>query len=239
MLLLKPWHRAIGVAVFASVALSALAWFACQDPAINFLPRDSRAEWIVSPTAADSHAHRFANLDATFRREFVLTNQPGTARLSVRAMRRSEVKINGTPVHFPSNSNWKKIGSIDAAEQLRAGTNVIEARVFNHNGPPALWLTLTTDQLSLRTDQSWEASFAGSSWHHAALASLVKTPGLGNSLAGSQSIFDSVKSNWAWWLVLIAIASVITFLWNVGFKESTARWREPVLLLVLAALWLL
>jgi tetratricopeptide (TPR) repeat protein len=239
MFVLKPWHRAIWIAVFAGVAVSVLVWIARNDPAINFLPRDSRAEWIVSPTAADPHAHWFANLDATFRREFVLTNHPGTARLSVRAMRRAEVKINGTPVHFPPNSNWKKMVSTDAAEQLHAGTNVIGVRVFNHNGPPALWLTLTTDQLSLRTDQSWEASFAGSSWRHAALASLVKTPGPGNSLAGSQRIFDAVKNNWALWMGLIAIASVVTFLWNVGFKQSPARWREPILLLVLAALWLL
>src|SRR5439155_16693096 len=75
MFVLKPWHRAIWIAVFASIAVSALIWFAWQDPAINFLPRDSRAEWIVLPTAADPHAHWFANLDATFRLEFVLTNQ--------------------------------------------------------------------------------------------------------------------------------------------------------------------
>ena len=170
MFVLKPWHRAIWITAFAVLAMSLLAWIARTDPAINFLPRDKRAEWIVLPTAADPHAHWFANLDATFRREFVLTNQPGTARLSVRAMRRAEVKINGTPIYFPPNSNWKKMASSDAAEPLHAGTNVIEARVFNHNGPPALWLSLTTDQMSLRTDQSWEASFAGSSWHHAALA---------------------------------------------------------------------
>jgi tetratricopeptide (TPR) repeat protein len=239
MFVLKPWHRAIWIAVFASIAVSVLAWFAWRNPAINFLPRDRRADWIVLPTVADPHAHWFANLDATFRRELVLTNRPGTAPLSVRAMRRAQVKINGTPVDFPANSNWKKMASVDVAEQLHAGTNVIEARVFNHNGPPALWLTLTTDQLSLRTDQSWEVSFAGSSWHHAALASLVKTPGPGNSLTGSQRTFDAVKNNWASWIVFIAIASVITFLWNVGFKQSTARWQAPILLLVLAGLWLL
>ena len=226
------------MATLAGVTMSILAWIAWHDPAINFLPHDRRAQWIVFPGAADARAHWFARLDATFRREFVLTNQPGRARLSFRAMRRAEVKINSTPVHFPANSNWKKMASGDAAEQLHAGTNVIEARVFNHNGPSALWLTLTTDQLSLRTDQSWEVSFAGSSWHHAASASLVKTPGPGNSLAGSQRTFDAVKNNWASWIVLIAIASVVTFLWNVGFKQSTARWQKPILLLVLAGLWL-
>ena len=225
--------------MFASIAVSALVWFAWRDPAINFLPRDSRAEWIVLPTAADPHAHWFAKLDATFRREFVLTNQPGTARLSVRAMRRAEVKINGTPVHFPPNSNWKKMVSADAAERLHAGTNVIEARVFNHNGPPALWLTLTTDQLSLRTDQSWEASFAGSSWRHAALAAVAKTPGPGNSIAGGESTFDATKRIWPFWIVLIAIASVAIFISNLSFKNSTARWLEKTLLLVVAGLWLL
>jgi len=95
MFVLRPWHRAIWIAVFASIAASVLAWFAWQDPAINFLRRDSRAEWVVLPTAADPHAHWFASLDATFRREFVLIKEPGTARLSVRAMRRAEVEING------------------------------------------------------------------------------------------------------------------------------------------------
>src|SRR6266545_5202643 len=155
MFVLKSWHRAICIAAFAGTAMSVLAWFAWQDPAINFLPRDTRAEWIVFPTAVDAHAHWFASLDATFRREFVLTDRPATAHLSICAMRRVEVRINGTLVRFPPNSNWKEITSIDVAEQLHAGTNVIEARVSNYNGPPALWLTLTTDQASLRSDKSW------------------------------------------------------------------------------------
>src|SRR5262249_54871854 len=164
MFVFKPWHRAIWITVFVGLAASVLAWFAWQDPAINFLPRHGRAEWIVFPTATDARAHWFSSLDATFRREFVSNDQPATARLSVRAMRRAEVKINGAPIQFPPNSNWKKILSADVAGQLHAGTNVIEARVFNHTGPPALWLTLTTDSLSLPSDQTWETSFAGSSW---------------------------------------------------------------------------
>src|SRR5205807_5560122 len=90
MFLLKPWHRAIGVAAFAGVAMSVLAWIAWNDPAINFLTRDKRAEWIVFPVAVDTHAHWFASLDAIFRREFILTDRPATARLGVRSMRRSE-----------------------------------------------------------------------------------------------------------------------------------------------------
>ena len=120
--------------------MSFLAWIAWNDPAINFLSRDKRAEWIVFPAAVDAHAHWFASLDATFRLEFDLTDRPPRALLSVRAMRRAEVKINGTPIHFRPNSNWKKIVTAAVAEQLHAGTNENEARVINYNGPPALWL---------------------------------------------------------------------------------------------------
>src|SRR5438094_4922582 len=239
MFLLKPWHRAIGVAAFAGVGLSVLTWIAWNDPAINFLSRDKRAEWIVFPAAVDAHAHWFASLDATFRREFVLTDRPAAARLGVRAMRGAEVRINGGPIRFPSNRNWKEIVSIDVAGQLQGGSNVIEARVFNHNGPPALWLTLNTDQLSLRSDKTWEVSFAGSSWRHAALAAAAKTPGPGNSIAGGEGTFDALKKVWPFWIVLLVIASVAIFIWNLILKSSTTRWQEKTLLLILAGLWLL
>jgi tetratricopeptide (TPR) repeat protein len=236
---LKPWHRAIWVTAFALLAMSVLAWIAWTDSAINFLTPDRRAEWIVFPTAVGARAHWFASLDATFRREFTLTDRPATAPLRVRAMRRAEVKINGTRIHFQPSSNWKEMMSIDVAGQLRAGKNVIEARVFNHNGPPALWLTLTADQLSLRSDGSWETSFAGSSWRHAALAAVAKTPRPGNSIADGESMFDATKRIWPFWIALIAIASVAILISNLSFKNSTGQWLEKTLLLVIAVLCLL
>ncbi len=239
MFVLKPWHRAICIALFAGVAMSVLVWFAWNDPVINFLTRDRRAEWIVFPVAVDAHMHWFSSLDTTFRREFALISQPRSARLSVRAMRRAEVKINGTAVRFPANSNWKEIMSIDVAEQLHDGTNVIEARVFNHNGPPALWLTLLTDQLSLLSDKNWEASFAGSSWRPAGLAAAMKAPGPGNSIGGGEDTFDAAKKTWLLWIVVIALASVITCIWSRAFNNSTPPWLEKTLLLIVAGFWLL
>src|SRR4029453_10427593 len=126
MFVLKPWHQAIWITAIAGIAISTLAWFAWRDPEINYLPRDGRAEWIVFPAAVDARAHWFARLDTTFRREFTLTERPSTGHLSIRAMRRAEVKINGTPVHLSPNRNWKKIETTDVARQLHAGTNVIE-----------------------------------------------------------------------------------------------------------------
>ena len=235
----KPRYRAILILALAAVAMSMLAWIAWNDPAINFLSRDRDAEWIVFPTAVDARGHVFASLDATFRREFVLNNQPATAGLSVRAVRRADVKINGVLVLSLASRNWKGNTSINIAEQLHAGTNVVEARVFNDNGPPVLWLNLTTDQLDLRSDKTWEASIVGSSWHRVALASIAKIPGRGNSIAGGTHTLDATKKSWPFWIVLFAIASVITVVWRLTVKQTAALPLEQMVLGLLAGLWLL
>ena len=240
MFVLKPWHRVILVVALAGVTISVLAWVVRHDSAISFLPRDRRAEWIVFPAAVDANAHwLFASIDATFRRELTLIDRPSTARLGICAMRRAEVRINGILVSFPPNSNWKGITSVDVADQLHAGANVVEARVFNHTGPPALWLTLTTDQLKLRSDESWEASFAGSPWRNAALAAAAKTPGPGNSIAGGERTFNAVKRLWPFWIVLIVIACGASLLWKVSFKRFSRRSLEQILLVAVVGLWLL
>ena len=84
-----------------------------------------------------------ASLDATFRREFILPNKPAAAHVRLRALRRAEVKVNGIPIQLPQNRNWKNVSEVAIAEQLHEGTNIVEVRVFNHNGPPALWLVLS------------------------------------------------------------------------------------------------
>src|SRR5690242_1623385 len=94
MWVLKSWHRLGFVVVLACLAGALLAWIARTDPAINYLPRHRNAEWIVFPTAVEARAHDGANMDATFRREFIFPSKPAAARLRLYAMRRAEVKVN-------------------------------------------------------------------------------------------------------------------------------------------------
>ena len=235
---LKPWHRATLIVVLAGLAVALLAWIARTDPAINYLSRHRDAEWIVFPTAVDARAHDSASLDATFRREFVLPNKSATARLRLRALRRAEVKVNGVSIQLPQNRNWKNVSEVNIEEQLREGANIVEVRVFNHNGPPALWLVLSTDQLNVRTDENWEASFAGSSWRHAALASAAKTPGPGNPVADGERTFDAAKKIWPLWILLIGVACGCVILWRAGLKQFTSPSLERVVLLLISAMWL-
>jgi tetratricopeptide (TPR) repeat protein len=234
----KSWHPAILTVVLAGLAVALLAWIARTDPAINYLPRDRDADWIVFPTAVDSRAHWNASLDVTFRREFILPHTPAMARLRLRALRRVEVKVNGVSIQLPQKRNWKSVSEVAIAEQLREGANIIEVRVFNHNGPPALWLVLSTDQLKVRTDENWETSFAGSSWRNAALASAAKIPGRGNPVAGGERIFDAAKKLWPLWILLIGIVCAGVVLWRASSKHFTSPSLERVVVLLVSVMWL-
>ncbi len=235
---LKPWHRVTIIAVLAGLAAAVLAWIARTDPAINYLPRHRAAEWIVFPTAVDARAHDGASLDATFRREFILPHDPAPARVRLRALRRAEVKVNGVSIQLPQSLNWKNVSEVNIAEQLHAGANIVEVRVFNHNGPPALWLVLSSDQLNVRTNENWEASFAGSSWRHAALASAPKTPGRGNPIADGESTFEAAKKIWPLWILLIGVACGCVILWRAGSKQFKSQSLERLILLLISAMWL-
>ena len=190
---LKPWHL-ITLSLCAGVAgFGCLAWKCLRDPEINFLPTDSRAEWIIFPTPVQAGAHRIAMLDTVFRKQFSIDGSPKSAQLQLRAARRAELKINGKSVEIQTSKNWKHLATTDVLPFLQSGSNTVEAHVFNDDAPPALWLRLSTDNLQLRSDNSWQASFTGSSWRPAALAADSKFPHAGNLLAGGEKTFAAKR----------------------------------------------
>ena len=132
-------------------------------------------------------SHPIAELDAVFRREFTLDGQPRTARLSVRAARRVQLKINGRPVEtggqpqLEGHSPMPKCRAIctPAPTQSKPGFSTTTR-------PAALWLVLETDRFTLRSDPTWEVSFVGSAWCRAVLATAPRVPGRGNPIAGGE-----------------------------------------------------
>ncbi len=227
------------------LVVASLAWLCVRDPKIAFLPGDGRAEWILFPSATDTGLHPIADLDAVFRREFILDGQPRAARLSVRAAKHVQLKINGSPVDPGTIGNWKVFSSTDVSADLHAGTNTIEARVFNDNGPPALWLVLATDRFTLRSDGSWETSFAGSAWRRAALTRTPRMSGRGNPLAGGEGTLSSLAVVWPIWAGLGVLSIVICLAgqWWFGRPRTPntvaglSRREAAVLLTGIAALW--
>jgi tetratricopeptide (TPR) repeat protein len=225
------------VVVLGGVAVSLLAWKAHTDPAINYLPHHRDAEWIIFPTAVDARGHLAASLDTTFRHEFTLQHKPVSARLALRAMCRAELKVDGASIELPHVRNWKDVSDVDITGQLRDGTNTIEVRVFNQNGPPALWLVLDADQLNVGTGRTWQASFAGSSWRNAVLASEERIPGPGNPSASRETTSDAAKKLWPLWILLIGIACAGVILWRTNWKHFKPESLEVTVILLVSVVW--
>lgn len=237
---LKTFWTTIALVAAAVVAFGWLAWKCDRDPKINFLPRNGRAEWIVFPAAMDARSHPVAMIDATFRQTFSLDSQPGSARLLVRAAKRVELRINGEILQIVSTPNWKQISTLDVSKFFHTGPNTIEARVFNDDAPPALWLTLITDSSALRTDEKWEVSIAGSAWRSCALASTPKRAGPGNLLAGGERTSDVLPKIWRAWAALAVLAVLATtaagwWLGRLRVKPNGggAQFSRPQLLVLL------
>lgn len=225
--------------IFAAIAFAGLIWLCRYDPTINFLPPDQRAEWILFPTAVDASARRVVNLDAIFRREFPLEAVPQKALLSFRAFRRIELKLNGRNIDVVATKNWKDVSVTDISNFLRSGPNTIEVRVFNDNGPPALWLSLTSDQLSLRSDKNWTTSFAGSAWRQSALASSPRFPGPGNPIYGGETTLSALAKVWPIWLLFGAGALVVWAAGSWWFHRQPINpdCRAGIVVLCFAAFW--
>jgi tetratricopeptide (TPR) repeat protein len=244
---LKVTHRAVLAITLIGAMFASLTWLCVRDPQIAFLPGDGRAEWILFPSAADPGSHPIVELDAVFRREFILAGQPKMARLSVRAAKRVQLRINGNLVDLGTSRNWKEPSSADVVAGLHAGTNTIEARVFNDDGPPALWLVLATDRLTLRSDGTWETSFVGSVWRRAALAKTPRMPGPGNPMAGGEGTLSALAVVWPIWAGFagLSLAICVAGRWWFGRTRTPKvivinRWlsNETVVpLLIIAVLW--
>jgi len=237
---LTPFHRAL-LLIVAAIGAVAILWWKCRfDPAINFLPTDSRAEWILFPAPVEAGAHRIATINTTFRREFRLENSPKSAHVQIRAARRVELKINDKPIEIPATSNWKNTNDIEVSGFLQIGTNTIEAQVFNDDAPAVLWFRLRADELQLRSDSTWEASIAGSAWRPAALATAPRFPRPGNLLAGGETTLAVLRKIWPAWIAFAIGAVLLVFLARrLASSVSVNSWRTIGSLLgVAVVVWL-
>jgi len=101
----------------------------------------------------------------TFARDFRVGAVPDHALLRVHAVRRLELRLNGHPVPLPDRrpSDWKRESRAEVSGLLRAGTNRLEARVANPEGPPLLRLRLESPGLELATGPDWRIHFRGRS----------------------------------------------------------------------------
>jgi tetratricopeptide (TPR) repeat protein len=237
----KPSQIAIALVLAGAIAFGWVRWKCESDPKINFLAHEGEASWIIFPAPVDARSHPIAWMDTKFRRTFSLLSKPQTARLFVRVAKRAELTINGETVQLSPTKNWKDLAKADLSNVLRTGENTIEARVFNDDAPPALWVRLDADAFNLRTDTAWEASIAGSSWRKCAFASQPRDSGPGNLLFGAERVLDAIHKVWPVWVTFAFIAILLaSAIWYWQPQTSTELSRVQIFIFVGAciAIWI-
>ncbi len=237
----KPWPRAIVLFIAGAAAFGWIQWKCESDPKINFLPHEGETRWIIFPAPVDARTHPIAWIDATFRRTFSLKSKPQTGRLYLRAAKRVELKVNGETVEIPTTRNWKQLSTADVSTLLRSGENTIEARVFNNDALPALWVHLDADAFNLRTNTGWQASIAGSSWRRCAFAGEARDPGPGNLLFGGEKVFEAIQKIWLEWIAFALIAILLAIAIRHWVSQPDADLSRVQMFIVLGgctAIWL-
>ena len=210
-------NRRLIVLILLGVAVCAawLVWRCRRDPAVPFLPASGNAEWIVYPKPPDANPHYMGGLPAVFRRQFLLTNVPAQATLTLRAYTHAQLTVNGRPALLDNSNPWKRVRTTDLSGLLQPGTNTLSVTVSNRFGPPALWLAIEgPGGVLLRTGRDWETSLAGAAWAPAALASDPPPIRPGNDLFGRPRVGESLSRAWPILLVLAALAAGALLGWR-------------------------
>jgi tetratricopeptide (TPR) repeat protein len=242
---MKPSRWAAGLVALV-LAGAAWLWWRCEhDSAIAFLPQSSGAYWILYPKPLDSSPHRVAPISTVFNHSFRVDRAPSNASISLRCFRSGNVSINGQAVpNLNLDSHWKKLRTVEIGNLLREGENEISVTVSNSTGPPALWLALAVDGITLASDSTWDASCLGAAWQKAAFAFEPPLFRPGNPLFGRERVSDSLRKAWPALIALVLLSGLVCggIRW-VASRESRIPWpklrKEPALAAIVVIIILL
>jgi hypothetical protein len=178
----------------------------------------------------------------SYRDSFHVDQIPSPLTLTVRALRLSEVYIDGKRIS-PTKSNlarWKGSQIFDLADLLAPGQHEIVIRVFNKNGPAVL--LAYSKPIKLFSGSGWEASYDELLWTPAVPAERRKTSELAGQFVRTDKAFISLLPLYSIIFFAVLILSWITSSsgkWTEGqirkiiFSAANVRWLLIVLWAVL------
>ncbi|RPJ60034.1 MAG: hypothetical protein EHM23_11835 [Acidobacteria bacterium] len=146
------------------VLVGCLFFFVVSDPGIPILFSENGAVWIKPATRV--HLEPFSSpQQELFFRAFFETKKPFPhARLTVRALRDSEISVDGRVLRrYQGNpQNWKQARSVDLPSPISPGRHEIRIEVLNRRGPAVV--LAYSEELGIRTGPGWSTSVDGKNW---------------------------------------------------------------------------
>ncbi len=231
-------RRAVpGFAMAACLGLGVVGCSAAGGDGLPFLADGGGAIWIIYPAPNDTRLHPAIEMDAVFRKTFLIAAQPATAPVRLRAFRTASIELNGKPIAVPAAGDaWTTERRIDLGPFLRAGANEIRVTVVNPMGPPALWLVgALPGGLSTR-DPGWEVSRAGAAWRTAIAAADRLESGSYDPDRSAEHLLPSWRSTWPLILILSGIALGVAVV--IGSRIDRHERRGPLYVAVALGLLL-
>jgi len=205
-----------------------VVWRCAVDPSIPFLTAQPPAEWIVYPgppklEPSELFEAKPAGRLVRFRNTFALTAPLCSGGIRLRAFREYVLWVNGTRIAASGSAetNWKRVKEYDVRWTLRPGENEVVVEVANATGPPALWLTIETDALTLHTDRRWQAQAGEGPW-------LAARPATQLQRLPEEMVNPTVVAGWlrAWPVILLWVAAALAAT-CVGLRWASRRGVGP------------
>jgi len=233
-----PLKKIIILFTCAVLALSSL--FAClemisSNPEISLISNDGPAKWIRPDLPVNLGIWKDEYPTASFRRFFTLSGViPSEAVLTIRAMKRAEVYLDGRLIS-PLDAGleeWKKDKVIKLSPVPAAGEHELLIMVLNRLGPPLV--IVRSDALGLHTGEDWEASVDGITWKRAVSAAQKEPPLL------SRMFPNTGEALLAQLPVLIPLFTLVFLLsFAARSRSPIVVWMQVSMLLPYRVRWLL
>jgi hypothetical protein len=179
---------------------------------------------------------QFTGERISYRTHFFVDHVPSPAIMTIRALRISEVYIDGQPIP-PIKSDllrWKGTQVVNLRGFLSPGMHEVMIRVFNENGPAAL--LASCEALNLLSGPSWEVSQNELSWTQAVPADKKKDSSLAEHFSSTD---EALVALFPIYLPLFLIVFSLTLLtitpWYMKhtlirrFIPTASGWRWMVL----------
>jgi hypothetical protein len=198
-----------------------------EDPDVLFLCDRAGAQWIKYNTEFKLKSLLVGQRNCGFRYKFN-TNAPiENARLTVQALKRCQVVLDGvsiftSPYEF---DKWKQIHDIALPSTVKAGSHEINIIVTSENSYSAV--IAYSDTLPIRTGEGWLASIDSKTWEPAVPASMLNQAAVSREFPAVGEAFIKILPYLAIVFLIVFVLSLTNRLQKEKLPKSLQNLTEP------------
>ncbi|MBN1364652.1 MAG: glycosyltransferase family 39 protein [Syntrophaceae bacterium] len=201
--------------------------FYIKSPDVLFLADRAGAQWIKYDSEFELEAKQSSQTKCDFKYIFNIGKKVDNAVISVQALKRARVFVNGVEVFSstPELNKWKQIHDIKLPFTVESGLHEIMISVVSENSHPAV--IAYSETLAVRTGENWLASDDGETWKMAVPVSEIKQSVISKKFSSSINSLIAILPYLAGVFLIIFIISLFPNRPNLIGEKYFYRSIEP------------